>query len=81
MGRKQALGCWRNEWRYDPLRDRFRRVDYLFFRLRSILDAIDRRVDRWWRDSLPEDEVIDPVTRQMAREAMEKLADGDWGGE
>jgi succinylarginine dihydrolase len=61
-------------------------VDYLFFRLRGILDAIDRWVDRWWRGSLPDDEVIDPLTRQMERESMEKLAEwesagGDSGGD
>jgi hypothetical protein len=54
-------------------------VDYLLLRLRSLVDAIDRRVDEWWGGSLPEDEAIDPLTRQMEREVLEKLAELDSG--
>ncbi len=61
-------------------------VHYLFLRLRSIIDAIDRKVDGWLQGARSEDEVINQLTRQMEREAMEKLAEwysagGDWGGE
>jgi hypothetical protein len=49
-------------------------VDYLLLLLRSFVDAIDHRVDEWWGGSLPEDEAIDPLTRQMEREVLEKLA-------